>query len=236
MPPRPPRDPRRFAALIPVKPPSIAKSRLRPLGDLVRGELAAALAVDTTRAALACGAVERVLVITDDVALGGRLCSLGAHALPDATTDDLNVTLVQAAAEARRRWPGLGLVALCADLPALKPGELQAALDGSADSPAPGSDTAESRGTGAGARFVTDAARTGTTAFIAGGIDSFTPRFGPDSRLRHLDAGATEIASRPGWEGLSGLRHDVDCPRDLAAVRSLGVGAATQAVLARHRL
>lgn len=215
----PPRGPRHFAALIPVKPAAVAKSRLRPLGDPVRAELAAALAVDTTAAALACAAVHEVLVITDDVVLSARLSGLGAHAVPDATTDDLNATLVQAAAEARRRWPDLGLLALCADLPALRPGELLVALDGTG-----------------GARFVADAAGTGTTAFIAEDVAAFDPRFGPDSRRRHRDAGAQEILDGPGRGCLQGLRHDVDTPEDLAIARHLGVGSATNAVLARHKL
>lgn len=236
----PPRSAPRFAALIPVKPASVAKSRLAPLGDRVRADLATALALDTTAAALACAAVSRVLVITDDAALGVRLSGLGAHAIPDATTDDLNVTLVQAAVEARRRWPGLGLLALCADLPALRPDELQAVLDGSVpgckatdageDAPGPAAGTVE------GARFVADAAGTGTTAFIAEDVAAFEPRFGPDSRCRHRDAGAQEILDGPGRGCLQGLRHDVDTPEDLATARHLGVGSATNAVLARHRL
>ena len=118
----------RFAVLVPVKPPAFAKSRLRDLGDDARRDLAAAFAADTVTAAAACPLVDRVLVVTDDHVLARGLADLGADVIPDGTSDDLNGTLAQAAAEMHRRRPDLRLVALCADLPALRPEELAAAL------------------------------------------------------------------------------------------------------------
>ena len=48
----------------------------------------------------------RVLVVTDEVALAGWLAGLGVAAIPDASSDDLNETLAQGAAELLRRDPG----------------------------------------------------------------------------------------------------------------------------------
>jgi 2-phospho-L-lactate guanylyltransferase len=205
-------SPHRFAVLVPVKPPAFAKSRLRDLGDEARRELATAFAVDTVTAALACPSVERVLVVTDDHALAAGLAELGVEVLPDGTVDDLNGTLRLAAAEMHRRAPWLRLVALCADLPALRAEDLAVALDAAAPS---------------GLSFVADADGVGTTAVVAATLQDFAPGFGPASRQRHLDAGAHEIDA----VDVPSLRRDVDDRDALADARRLGLGARTSLVV-----
>jgi 2-phospho-L-lactate guanylyltransferase len=202
----------RFAVLVPVKPPAFAKSRLRDLGDQARRDLATAFAVDTVTAAAACPVVAAVLVVTDDHELARGLADLGVEVIPDGTTDDLNVTLRLAAAEMARRRPELHLVALCADLPALRPDELTAAL---------------SAAHGTGMAFVADADGVGTTAVIAPDLDSFSPAFGTGSRQRHLDAGAHEV------DGIDvpSLRRDVDDREALTEAVRLGVGPHTSMVV-----
>lgn len=207
---------RRYAALVPVKPPSFAKSRLAALGDEARADLAAAFAADTVAAALECPLVERVLVVTDDHLLAGSLTDLGAEVIPDGATDDLNGTLVQAAAEMHRRRPDLGLVGLCADLPALRTDDLADAL-AAADA--------------SQMSFVADEERVGTTVVVSPGLDEFRPSFGDGSRQRHLDAGAVEI-SLP----VPTLRRDVDDPDDLAEALDLGVGPRTALVATLLRI
>lgn len=213
----PPTEPgaQRFAVLVPVKPPAFAKSRLRALGDQGRRDLATAFAVDTVTAAAACPVVDQVLVVTDDHELardlGDELGELGVEVIPDGTTDDLNATLVLAAAEMRRRYPDLRLVALCADLPALRPSELALALAAArADTMA----------------FVADAEGVGTTAVVAPRLGVLRPAFGPCSRQRHLDTGAHEV------DGIDvpSLRRDVDDRDDLAEALRLGVGRRTSLV------
>ena len=201
----------RFAVLVPVKPPAFAKSRLRDLGDDARRDLAAAFAVDTVTAAAACPLVDRVLVVTDDHELARGLADLGVDVIPDGTSDDLNGTLALAAAEMHRRRPDLRLVALCADLPALRPEELAAAL-----AAAPEDVMA----------FVADADGLGTTAVVAPSLDLFRPAFGPASRQRHLDAGAHEVDG----VDVPTLRRDVDDRDDLVEALQLGVGRSTSLV------
>jgi len=200
----------RYAVLVPVKAPAVAKSRLGELGDGPRRDLAHAFAADTVAAVLSCDLVARVLVVTDDHLLARALSELGADVIPDGTTD-LNGTLVQAAAEMHRRDPLLRLAAVCADLPALRPAELAAALG--AAHPQRMS-------------FVADQERVGTTAVFAPSIDAFRPAFGSGSRREHVEAGAHEI------EGVDvpTLRRDVDDPRDLAAAIKIGVGPRTSLV------
>lgn len=194
-----------YVAIVPVKPPAVGKSRLLGVAD--RRALAEAFALDTVAACLAASSVERVLVVTDDALFSAHLSALGAAAIPDGVTDDLNGTLRQAAAEARRRWPALTPVALCADLPALRPGDLDEVLQ-DADDGTP--------------RFVPDAAGIGTTLYTAA-YDGFDPRFGPGSRGAHLDAGAHELADAP-----ASVRRDVDDVDDLRDAVALGIGPRTR--------
>jgi 2-phospho-L-lactate guanylyltransferase len=202
--------------LVPVKPPAFAKSRLASVGDEARADLASAFAADTVAAALDCPAVARVLVVTDDHVLASSMNDLGAAVLPDGTTDDLNGTLVQAAAEMHRQDPELGLVALCADLPALRPEQLGEALE--AADPTRMS-------------FVADREGVGTTAVVAPSVETFRPAFGEGSRRRHLDRGAVEIDL-----DLPTLRRDVDDPDDLTEALHLGVGPRTSLVATALRL
>jgi 2-phospho-L-lactate guanylyltransferase len=179
-------------------------------------DLARAFAVDTVSAVQDCPLVARVLVVTDDHSLAGRLAEQGADVIPDGASD-LNGTLVQAAAEMHRRDPHLGLVALCADLPALRSTELAIALE--ATDPARMS-------------FVADEERTGTTAVVAPTLEAFRPSFGPGSRDQHLHRGAFEVDG----VDVPGLRRDVDDPHDLAAAIELGVGPRTAMVTTALRL
>lgn len=208
-----PTSPAQFGVIVPVKPPAVAKSRLGGLGDEVRRALAAAFAADTVRAALSTRGVARLLAVTDDHVLARDLAGLGATVIPDGATDDLNASLVQAAAELVRRQPGLQLVALCADLPALRPDELARVLAAAPQ---------DTMG------FVPDSDGIGTTVVTAPDLEHFRPCFGPDSRDEHLRAGAGEIVV----PDTRSLRRDVDTPADLAEALGLGIGPRTSQVTA----
>lgn len=203
-----------FAVLVPVKPPAQGKSRLVGTTEGLRRDLAAAFALDTVAACLAARRVGAVLAVTDDASFSRQLTGAGCAAIPDGVTGDLNATLRQAAAEAHRRWPGLVSVAVCADLPALRPEDLDIAL-AAAPADRPG--------------FVADATGLGTTMYVAPHA-VFAPRFGPGSRQLHLDAGAIELMGE-----LPSLRHDVDDLDDLRRVLTLGVGPRTTAAAAPVR-
>jgi 2-phospho-L-lactate guanylyltransferase len=224
-----------WTVLLPVKVLARAKSRLAVLAGDRRRELALALASDTVSAVVACPEVARVIVVTSDPVAGPRLAALGARILAEAAGGPaalaperadgrqraLNAALRQGAAAAVRQWPGTGLAALTADLPALRPAELAVALRVAGR---PGS----AAGLGPGAAFVPDAAGVGTTLYAARPGGDFRPMFGGASRARHADAGAFELA----LEGIDGLRQDVDTPDDLRAAVTLGVGPRTAEVAA----
>ena len=207
----------RFGVLVPVKPAVRAKSRLAPLGDEARRALVAALAADTVTAALGSPLVAAVMVVTDDHVLAEGLGRLGAYVVPDGAAEDLNASLVQAAAELHRRWPELGVAALCADLPALDTDELTRTLAVASAHPA---------------AFVADAGGDGTTMVAALSPTDFTPRFGPGSRTAHHADGAHEIVE----VDVPTLRRDVDTPDDLREALGLGVGGRTALVASGLRL
>jgi 2-phospho-L-lactate/phosphoenolpyruvate guanylyltransferase len=228
-----------WTVLLPVKVLARAKSRLAVLAGDRRRELALALAADTVAAVAACPEVAQVVVITSDPVAGPLLAALGAVVVPDEPADQraargglghpavlaeagsgaqegLNAALRFGAAAAARRWPGTGLAALTADLPALRPAELSAALQAAA--------AAVGR-----ASFVPDAAGVGTTLYAAPPGAGFQPLFGGASRARHAASGAAELSPA----GLTGLRRDVDTADDLRAALALGAGPRTTALAAR---
>ncbi|MFC4533630.1 2-phospho-L-lactate guanylyltransferase [Sphaerisporangium dianthi] len=200
-----------WTIVVPVKTLIAAKTRLAAAAGPHRGALAVAIASDTVAAALACPRVARVVVVTGDPVPARALAALGAHVVPDPQAG-LNAALRSGGEEALRLAPGAPVGALQADLPALRPAELDVALAAAADF-----DQA----------FVPDAAEVGTTFYgVRPGV-AFRPRFGGESRARHLAAGAKELAP----DGIPTVRLDVDTPADLAQALALGVGPHTRAVV-----
>lgn len=205
-----------WTVVLPVKVLAHAKSRLAVLAGSRRVDLALALASDTVSAVVACQEVAHVVVVTSDAKAGSRLAALGATVVPDEPDGGLNAALRHGAAVASGRWPGSGVAAVAADLPALRPDELGRALHAAS-------------ATAGGAAFVPDAAGIGTTMYAVGPGAVFLPMFGGASRARHVAAGAVELS----LDGVPGLRRDVDTPEDLRAAVALGTGFRTAAVAGR---
>jgi 2-phospho-L-lactate/phosphoenolpyruvate guanylyltransferase len=198
-----------WGVVVPVKRLALAKSRLRLLGDAGRQALALAFAEDVALTALACPAVRRVLVVTDDPRVRRAMRELGAETCPDRPDAGLNAALGFGADELHRDEPGLGVVAVSADLPALRAADLGAVLRATRTRAA-----------------VPDAGGTGTTVLAAAPGHRLDPRFGEGSLARHLESGAELLA------GPARVRRDVDTPEDLRDAVRLGVGPRTSAVLA----
>ncbi|MEU0550171.1 2-phospho-L-lactate guanylyltransferase [Micromonospora sp. NPDC005979] len=205
----------RWAVVVPVKRLTVAKSRLRgALPGVPHEELALALAADTLRAVLACPAVAEALVVTDDHRVARAARAVGARTLADLPDAGLNVAFRHGAAQTPTRW----VVGLTADLPALRPDELAAAL------------LAAQRDPEGVRRFVADAPGTGTVLLAAPpGVD-LDPRFGIDSAAAHEASGALPLTG--DWPS---LRRDVDTAGDLADAARLGLGPRTAALLATVR-
>ena len=194
-----------YVVLVPVKAPTIAKSRLALTAGR-RAAYARAFALDTIHAARAVPEVAEVVVVSSDTAFADAAADAGVRTVPDA--GGLNESLRAAARAVRPRHPDALVVALTADLPSLSPGDLAAGL-------------AELRGPGPW--FVADADGQGTTLYAAS-YDAFDPHFGVDSRRAHLASGAQEVGG-----ALPSLRRDVDRTDHLEDARRLGLGEHTTA-------
>ena len=203
--------------LVPVKSLARAKTRLRGIADGGAGNpeaharLVVALIRDTLAAAAGAAAVRRAVVICSDEAVCHVLATDGVAAIGDEPAG-LNPALRYGEAVLRGADPSTTVGALPADLPALRPAELDCAVRAAL-------------ATG-GRVFCTDRTGTGTTLLLAPPRQPLQPCFGPGSAAAHRATGARELAGH--WPG---LRCDVDTAADLAVARRLGLGRFTRAVL-----
>jgi 2-phospho-L-lactate guanylyltransferase len=208
--------------VVPVKPLYAAKSRLRGAADRGVGDpdahaaLALALAHDTVAAVRATRAVRRLLVISSDPVVAAELAAVGVDVAPDVG-GGLNAALRHGAGLLRADDPGAAVGALQADLPALRPEELDEAVAAAG----------VILTTGRGRAFCADADGSGTTLLLAAAGVALDPLFGNGSAARHAASGA--VALDGPWPG---LRRDVDTGADLCAAAELGLGLHTRAVLA----
>jgi 2-phospho-L-lactate guanylyltransferase len=206
--------------LIPVKPLARAKTRLRGVTDGGAGapeahaRLVLALARDTLAAAARAAVVRRAVTICSDEMVCTALARDGVEAIPDKPAAGLNPALRYGEVVLRIADPTTTVVALQADLPALRPEELDCAIR---------------NGLATGGRaFCTDWEGTGTTLLLAPPGQPLEPCFGPGSAAAHRATGARELSGC--WPG---LRCDVDTVADLNVARSLGLGRFTRAALSR---
>lgn len=200
----------RWAIVVPVKRLAVAKTRIDLAPD-VRMELALAMAADTVRAAAECTLVDVVVAVCDDQDAVTALRQAGAVVVPDEPDAGLNPALVHGASVNVVR-PDSGIAAIAADLPSLRADELGELLR---------------RASGECLTVVADASGAGTTVFTAADRAGFLPTFGPDSRSRHLSAGAKDLTDVAG----ATVRRDVDTLADLADAARLGFGPATANVV-----
>ncbi|WP_246023891.1 2-phospho-L-lactate guanylyltransferase [Nocardia yunnanensis] len=209
-------------AVIAVKSLGLAKSRLSdrlPAHD--RPRLVLAMLADTVTAAVATRGIASVTVVTPDPTVSALVRDLGARVHPEpeavpAHISGLNAALSAGAAAVRHAHGPVDLLALQADLPALRAAELCDML----------TSTRHRRS------VVADHEGSGTVALLVRGnaVDTrdsaLNPLFGPDSARRHIADGAVELLG--DWPG---LRQDVDTAADLERAAALGVGKATGALL-----
>ncbi|MBW0116881.1 2-phospho-L-lactate guanylyltransferase [Pseudonocardia abyssalis] len=199
--------------VVPVKRLAEAKTRLRgAAGDdpAAHARLTLALTHDTVAAARAARLVRRLIVVSSDPVVAAELAAVGVEVVPDGPLPGLNAAYAHGAEVLRSRRPDGPVGALQADLPALRPDELDAAIAASA---------------GHARAFCADADGTGTTLLLAAEGVALDPRFGVGSAVGHAASGA--VALTGAWPG---LRRDVDTPDDLRAAADLGLGEHTRAV------
>ncbi len=201
----------RWVAVVPVKDPKLAKSRLGPQLEPWRTDLAAAFATDLLTALLGSSRVELVVVV------GGRRLSTDLldhdrlRTLPDP--GDLNVAVSHGIAWARQQRPSAATLVLAGDLPAATSEVVDRLLGSTPSGPL---------------HVIPDLEGIGSTGLLIGPGSELTPAFGDASLARHQAAGAEVVE----LEGIERLRRDVDTAGQLAAAVDLGVGERTRSVLA----
>lgn len=204
--------------MVPVKVAKAGKTRLSGvLDDRARAALVRAMALDTIDAALAASGVGHVLVVTADPELRAQARRFGLvdEPVPSAASP-LDAAVLAGVSAARARVPGVSVGILLGDLPALRPVDLDAALDLASAAPL---------------GFVADAEGTGTTMLTAARGATPLPHFGAGSAAAHAAAGHVPLSVARA----SSLRRDVDLPADLAEIARLELGVRTGALLARLR-
>lgn len=198
-----------WTLIVPVKPAAVGKSRLTDVGT-DREALARAIAVDTITAAAAATRVARVIVVTDDAGIRADLRRVRTvTVIPEGDTRGLDAAIALGATAAGQGTPR---AALLGDLPALRPADLDRALELAAS---------VERG------LVPDAEATGSTLITARAGAVWVSAFGEDSAARHRLLGCSDLAV----ERDSTLRRDVDTAAQLSEAVALGVGPRTSAAL-----
>jgi 2-phospho-L-lactate guanylyltransferase len=219
---------RRWTVVLPVKGGPAAKSRLTPphvdhspwrTARRAASGLAAAIAADTVAAVTACARVGCTVVVTTDDVARQDAEQAGAVVVPESRAGrGLSAAVTDGLSWVARRVQTDGpVVVLLADLPALRPQDLAAALEAAAAALAEGAPMVA----------VPDADQVGTVLLAAGSPDALDHAFGADSLAAHRHRGARILDL-----GLPRLRRDVDTPRDLLAALAMGCGARTTAVAA----
>jgi 2-phospho-L-lactate guanylyltransferase len=187
-------------AVLPMKPPSIGKTRLSEEFDAsFRQALAAAMFADVLVALTRSRSIDKILVVTEDFDCARMAMLHGAEPVDDPGLSGHS----EAAAYGANHAIGLGcerLLLVPGDCPALEPAEVDALFAIESTSPA--------------CCVVPDRHGSGTNALLMTPPLSIEPGFGPGSRERHL-----ERCAEAGVHGeeveLASLAHDVDTPDDL---------------------
>ena len=200
----------RLVALVALKRPEIAKSRLASLPPPLRRRLAWTMALDTLSS---LAEVLPVIVISQQGNLAEQLRRqrISAQVIGERGATGINAAL-RHGEEAAMAQGFSGTLACVADLPALRPTSIQTVLAAAPDVPR---------------AFVADASGEGTTMLISRG-SQLDPRFQGRSAEAHRASGALELGINELGGRLLDARRDVDNEADLSEAFQLGLGPATR--------
>jgi 2-phospho-L-lactate/phosphoenolpyruvate guanylyltransferase len=200
----------RLVALVALKRPEIAKSRLASLPAPLRSRLAWTMALDTLSS---LAEVLPVIVISQQANLAEQLRrqDISAQVIGERAATGINAAL-RHGEEAATAAKFSGTLACVADLPAVRPTSIQTVLAAAPEVPR---------------AFVADASGEGTTMLISRGTQ-LDPRFQGRSAEAHRASGALELGINELGGRLPDARRDVDNEADLSEAFQLGLGPATR--------
>jgi 2-phospho-L-lactate guanylyltransferase len=210
-----------IAALVPAKALDQAKGRLAAvLSEEQRRQLALAMLEDVLSALRAVPRLDLVAVVSPDSDVLALAEALGAQPIREPpSVRGINQALSHGLIQIRPRRID-ALLVLLADVPAVRPTEIEAVLD--------------ALPTGRGAVLCPSAAR-GTSALALRPADVIPFRFGQHSFLAHRrEAAARGVPARV--LRIASLAADIDAPEDLLDLMSRPAETATHRLLGQLRL
>lgn len=188
------------AAILPMKPPAVGKSRLAAdLDPSFRRDLALAMFADSLSGAGAATSLEAMIVVTADPDCRRIALASGASVVDEPALEGHSAAAaagIESAVAAGSR----SVLLIPGDCPTIDPFELDRLLSVAGD---------RSR-----CVVVPDRHGTGTNALLLTPPDAIAPSFGPGSRDRHLAAAAARGIPAEAIE-VPSLGLDVDTPSDL---------------------
>ncbi len=185
-------------ALLPLKPASLAKSRLAALlDDAERATLAALMARDVLGALRAALGINGIVILASDEASAALAREFGCSRWQDPPGAGLRAS-VQAGLDRLAAEGARGALVVPADLPALTGPDVDALL------------TAH-RG---GLSLVRATSDGGTNALLLTPPDAVPCQFGPDSARRHLEAAAAR-GVHAASHAVAGFARDLDTVDDV---------------------
>ncbi|MCX6027308.1 MAG: 2-phospho-L-lactate guanylyltransferase [Chloroflexi bacterium] len=194
-------------AIVPVKPLSLAKSRLaQVLSDAAREDLVQRMLEHTLQILRGCQPpLEGTVVVSSDARVLSIARQHAAVPLAETGRDGLNAALVQAIHEAERRR-AQGILIVPADLPRLSAEALRDVLEQLPAAP--------------GVVVAPDQREEGTNALALRPCGVLEPAFGPGSFRRHCAEGRKRNAHIVVVRSAA-LALDVDTPEDLEQARDI---------------
>lgn len=199
---------RDWVVIVPVKRAAVGKTRLRVDG-IHHPSLVRAIALDTIEAVAACRRVAQVVVVTADEGVTAATDSIPRVRTVRDGDEGLTAAITRGVESAPGDRPR---AVLLGDLPALRPMELETALELAVEHPL---------------AFIPDADGAGSVLATARAGVALRSRFGGPSASAHREAGFAELAVPAAW----GLRRDLDLADHLPDLRRRGLGPRTAALL-----
>lgn len=191
----------RASVVVLAKDTRFAKTRLGLPRDDAR-RLAVHLAGSTVRAALAADTVDAVYVVTGDPDITRDARDAGARVVAETKPLGINLAAGLGRRHALRTHPDSPVVIMVADLPELRPGDIDAVVREHQRAGHP--------------LYVADHEGTGTTLLVHGPDRRPGIGFGRGSAVMHQ-----RLGYQPATTSTPSLRHDLDTPEDLADLGAL---------------
>lgn len=193
-------------AIVPVKPLRRGKSRLSSvLSEDERTELNRSMLVNTIKTLKAVPEIDMILVVSRDPAALALAREYEARTVLEDGSPELN-TALRRAAKVAQAYQAMEILVLPADLPLVKPEDIQSFLQHSGKPPE--------------VIIAPDRRKDGTNALYINPADLIEFKYGENSFHIHLES-AQKANARVEVVNMSSIALDLDLPEDLEFLKNL---------------